>query len=297
MEIKNAAIFSIVGRPNVGKSTLTNALVGEKIAIVTNKPQTTRNRITGVRNEGENQLIFIDTPGLHKPQNRLGDYMVGIINETVGDVDAVVLMVEPLARIGIPEQMLIDKIKQYELPSFLVINKCDTVKPEVLLSIIDKYSKAHEFNAIVPISALKNRNCDLLVTELCRVCTPSPALYPDYMISDQSEAQILSEIIREKVLMNLGEEVPHGVAIEIEKQETRENGTRVIHAAITCEKKSHKGIIIGKQGTMLKKIGQAARIEMADRLGVNVHLELWVKIKENWRDNLNIVKNFGYTEE
>ena len=294
MEIKRTGMFSIVGRPNAGKSTLTNALVGQKIAIVTNKPQTTRNRISGVVNRGETQMVFLDTPGLHKAQNRLGDYMVDIINETVSDVDGVVLIVEPVPRVGIPEGMLIEKIKQYELPCILAINKCDTLKGDEVLAVIAAYSAVHEFQALVPISARQGKNLNVLLEELDKLCIESPQLYPDDMVTDQTEHQILAEIIREKILMNLGEEVPHGVAIEIEKEEIRENGTRAITAAINCEKKSHKGIIIGKQGAMLKKIGTAARQEIAERLGVNIYLDLWVKIKENWRDNPNSVRNFGY---
>lgn len=294
MEIKKTGMFSIVGRPNAGKSTLTNALVGQKIAIVTNKPQTTRNRISGVVNRGETQMVFLDTPGLHKAQNRLGDYMVDIINETVADVDGVVLIVEPVPRVGIPEGILIDKIKQYEIPCILAVNKCDTVKQDDILAVIGAYSAAHEFNAIVPISAKRGKNLEVLLEELDKLCLESPQLYPDGMITDQTEHQIMAEIIREKILMNLGDEVPHGVAVEIEREEVRGNGTRAITVAINCEKKSHKGIIIGKQGTMLKKIGTAAREEIAERLGVNIFLELWVKIKENWRDNPNSVRNFGY---
>lgn len=294
MNITKTGMFSIVGRPNAGKSTLTNALVGEKIAIVTNKPQTTRNRITGVVNRGEAQMIFLDTPGLHKAKNRLGDYMVDIINETVAEVDAVILIVEPVARIGVPEQILIDKIKEYQLPAILVINKCDTVEQDTILPVIATYSEAHEFDAIIPISARNKKNLNVLLDELDKMCMESPQLYPDGMITDQTEHQLFAEIIREKILLNLGDEIPHGVAIEIEREEIRENGTRAINAAITCERKSHKGIILGKQGSKIKKIGTEAREEIAKKIGARVYLELWVKVKEDWRNNPNSVKSFGY---
>ena len=294
MNITKTGMFSIVGRPNAGKSTLTNALVGEKIAIVTNKPQTTRNRITGVVNRGEAQMIFLDTPGLHKAKNRLGDYMVDIINETVAEVDAVILIVEPVARIGVPEQILIDKIKEYQLPAILVINKCDTVEQDTILPVIATYSEAHEFDAIIPISARNKKNLNVLLDELDKMCMESPQLYPDGMITDQTEHQLFAEIIREKILLNLGDEIPHGVAIEIEREEIRENGTRAINAAITCERKSHKGIILGKQGSKIKQIGTEAREEIAKKTGNRVYLELWVKVKEDWRNNPNSVKSFGY---
>ena len=294
MNITKTGMFSIVGRPNAGKSTLTNALVGEKIAIVTNKPQTTRNRITGVVNRGEAQMIFLDTPGLHKAKNRLGDYMVDIINETVAEVDAVILIVEPVARIGVPEQILIDIIKEYQLPAILVINKCDTVEQDTILPVIATYSEAHEFDAIIPISARNKKNLNVLLDELDKMCMESPQLYPDGMITDQTEHQLFAEIIREKILLNLGDEIPHGVAIEIEREEIRENGTRAINAAITCERKSHKGIILGKQGSKIKKIGTEASEEISKKIGARVYLELWVKVKEDWRNNPNSVKSFGY---
>lgn len=294
MNITKTGMFSIVGRPNAGKSTLTNALVGEKIAIVSNKPQTTRNRIMGVVNRGQTQMIFLDTPGLHKARNRLGDYMVDIINETVAEVDAVVLIVEPVDRIGVPEQMLIDKIKGYKLPSVLVINKCDTIEQDDILPVIAVYSKAHDFDAIIPLSARTGKNIDVMLDELEKLCMESPQLYPDGMVTDQTEHQMFAEIIREKILRNLGDEIPHGVAIEIEREEIRQNGTRAINAAITCEKKSHKGIILGKQGAKIKQIGTEAREEISKKIGCPVYLELWVKVKEDWRNNPNSVKNFGY---
>jgi len=294
--ITKTGIFSVVGRPNAGKSTLTNALCGSKVAIVSDKPQTTRTRITGVVNKDDCQMIFLDTPGLHKPKTRLGDYMVKVITDTVTDVDTVLLMVEPVARIGIPEQMLLDKIKEYDLPAVLVINKIDTVEKETLLAVIAAYTEAHAFDAVVPISAKTGDGVDLLLEELQKMCFESPQLFPDDMISDQPERQLIAEIIREKLLQNLDKEVPHGIAVEIELMK-EENGVEHISAVIYCERKSHKGIIIGKNGAMLKKVGAAARPEIEELLDCKVFLQLWVKIKEDWRNNPNQIRNFGYSEE
>lgn len=294
--ITKTGIFSVVGRPNAGKSTLTNALCGSKVAIVSDKPQTTRTRITGVVNKDDCQMIFLDTPGLHKPKTRLGDYMVKVITDTVTDVDTVLLMVEPVARIGIPEQMLMDKIKEYDLPAVLVINKIDTVEKETLLSVISAYTEAHNFDAVIPISAKTGDGLDILVEELKGMCFESPQLFPDGMISDQPERQLVAEIIREKLLQNLDKEVPHGVAVEIEQMK-EENGVEHIAAVIYCERKTHKGIIIGKNGAMLKKIGASARVEIEEMLDCKVFLQLWVKIKEDWRNNPAQIRNFGYSEE
>ena len=293
--ITKTGIFSVVGRPNAGKSTLTNALCGSKVAIVSDKPQTTRTRITGVVKD-DCQMIFLDTPGLHKPKTRLGDYMVKVITDTVTDVDTVLLMVEPVARIGIPEQMLMDKIKEYDLPAVLVINKIDTVEKETLLSVISAYTEAHNFDAVIPISAKTGDGLDILVEELKGMCFESPQLFPDGMISDQPERQLVAEIIREKLLQNLDKEVPHGVAVEIEQMK-EENGVEHIAAVIYCERKTHKGIIIGKNGAMLKKIGASARVEIEEMLDCKVFLQLWVKIKEDWRNNPAQIRNFGYSEE
>ena len=294
--ITKTGIFSVVGRPNAGKSTLTNALCGSKVAIVSDKPQTTRTRITGVVNKDDCQMIFLDTPGLHKPKTRLGDYMVKVITDTVTDVDTVLLMVEPVARIGIPEQMLMDKIKEFDLPAVLVINKIDTVEKETLLSVISAYTEAHNFDAVIPISAKTGDGLDILVEELKGMCFESPQLFPDGMISDQPERQLVAEIIREKLLQNLDKEVPHGVAVEIEQMK-EENGVEHIAAGIYCERKTHKGIIIGKNGAMLKKIGASARVEIEEMLDCKVFLQLWVKIKEDWRNNPAQIRNFGYSEE
>lgn len=294
--ITKTGIFSVVGRPNAGKSTLTNALCGSKVAIVSDKPQTTRTRITGVVNKDDCQMIFLDTPGLHKPKTRLGDYMVKVITDTVTDVDTVLLMVEPVARIGIPEQMLLDKIKEFDLPAVLVINKIDTVEKETLLAVIAAYTEAHHFDAVIPISAKTGDGLDILVEELKGMCFESPQLFPDGMISDQPERQLVAEIIREKLLQNLDKEVPHGVAVEIELMK-EENGVEHIAAVIYCERKTHKGIIIGKNGAMLKKIGASARVEIEEMLDCKVFLQLWVKIKEDWRNNPAQIRNFGYSEE
>lgn len=294
--ITKTGIFSVVGRPNAGKSTLTNALCGSKVAIVSDKPQTTRTRITGVLNKDDCQLIFLDTPGLHKPKTRLGDYMVKVITDTVTDVDTVLLLVEPVARIGIPEQLLIDKIKEYDLPAVLVINKIDTVEKETLLAVIAAYTQAHDFTAVVPVSAKTGDGLDILLQELQGLCFESPQLFPDDMISDQPERQLIAEIIREKLLLNLDKEVPHGVAVEIELMK-EENGVEHISAVIYCERKSHKGIIIGKNGAMLKKVGASARPEIEALLDCKVFLQLWVKIKEDWRNNPAQIRNFGYSED
>ena len=294
--ITKTGIFSVVGRPNVGKSTLTNALCGSKVAIVSDKPQTTRTRITGVLNRDDCQMIFLDTPGLHKPKTRLGDYMVKVITDTVTDVDTVLLLVEPVARIGIPEQMLLDKIKEYDLPAVLVINKIDTVEKETLLAVIAAYTQVHQFEAVVPVSARTGDGLDILVEELKKMCFESPQLFPDGMVSDQPERQLIAEIIREKLLLNLDKEVPHGVAVEIELMK-EENGVEHISAVIYCERKTHKGIIIGKNGAMLKKVGAEARPEIEELLGCKVFLQLWVKIKEDWRNHPAQIRNFGYSEE
>ena len=285
-----------MGRPNAGKSTLTNALCGQKVAIVSDKPQTTRTRITGVLNRDGCQMIFLDTPGLHKPRTRLGDYMVKVINDTVADVDTAVLLVEPVARIGVPEQMLIDRIRQLDLPAVLVINKIDTVEKETLLAVIAAYTQAHDFEAVVPVSAKTGDGLDILVSELEKLCVESPQLFPDGMVSDQPERQLIAEIIREKLLQNLDKEVPHGVAVEIEQMK-EENGVMHVAAVIYCERKSHKGIIIGKNGAMLKKVGASARPEIEALLDSRVFLQLWVKIKEDWRNSPAQIRNFGYTEE
>ena len=297
MPITKTAMITIAGRPNVGKSTLTNALVGEKIAIVSNKPQTTRNRIYGVVNRGDTQYVLLDTPGLHKARNRLGDYMVKVVRESVADVDCVCLLVEPIPHVGTPEQVLIDRIKEEHLPAVLVINKIDTVEKDALLAVMAAYSAAYDFDAIIPISAEKRDGLEELMDQLSQYAAEGPQLFPDGMTTDQPERQIMAEIVREKLLRNLDKEIPHGTAIEVTKFSERDNGIIDLDVTIYCEKASHKGIIIGKQGAMLKKISSQAREDIERFMGTKVYMETWVKVKENWRDNLNYIRSFGYDEQ
>ena len=277
--ISKTAMITICGRPNVGKSTLTNALAGEKIAIVSNKPQTTRNRITAVCQRGETQFVFLDTPGFHKPRTRLGDYMVNVVRQSVADVDAVVLVVEPVASIGPQERELIASIKAADCPAVLAINKLDTVEPEKLLAVIALYSEAYAFNAIVPISAKTGDGVEELLKELDKFAVESPALFPEGVTTDQPEKQVCAELIREKLLLNLEREVPHGTAVEITRFSERDDGIIDLEATIYCEKASHKGIIIGKHGAMLKKIGEDARKDIEEFMGTKVFLQTWVKVK------------------
>ena len=297
MPITKTAMITIAGRPNVGKSTLTNALVGEKIAIVSNKPQTTRNRIYGVVNRGDTQYVLLDTPGLHKARNRLGDYMVKVVRESVADVDCVCLLVEPIPHVGTPEQVLIDRIKEEHLPAVLVINKIDTVEKDALLAVMAAYSAAYDFDAIIPISAEKRDGLEELMDQLSQYAAEGPQLFPDGMTTDQPERQIIAEIVREKLLRNLDKEIPHGTAIEVTKFSERDNGIIDLDVTIYCEKASHKGIIIGKQGAMLKKISSQAREDIERFMGTKVYMVTWVKVKENWRDNLNYIRSFGYDEQ
>ena len=297
-EIKKSGIITICGRPNVGKSTLTNALVGEKVAIVTNKPQTTRNRICGVRTRGESQFVFVDTPGLHKARTRLGDYMVNVVKESVADVDAVMLLVEPIPNVGAPEEQLIARIKTLRCPAVLVINKVDTLdKKEKLLEVIQTYEQAHQFQAVVPISAKTGEGVDELLDVLEGYLPEGPQLFPEDMTSDQPERQMMAEILREKLLLCLDKEIPHGTAVEITRFAERDDEVVEVEATIYCEKNSHKGIIIGKGGSMLKKVSTLARQDMERFMGTKVYLQTWVKVKENWRDNVNLIKNFGYRDE
>ena len=294
--ITKTAMITICGRPNVGKSTLTNALVGEKIAIVSNKPQTTRNRISAVVNRGDTQFVIIDTPGFHKPRTRLGDYMVNVVKESVADVDAVMLLVEPIANIGRQEEELIARIKETGVPAILVINKIDTVEKTELLEVMALYSAAHDFDAIIPMSAKNGEGIDELLAELEKYAQEGPQLFPDDMICDQPEKQICAELVREKLLLCLDKEIPHGTAVEVTRFSERENGIIDLDVTIYCEKASHKGIIIGKQGAMLKKIGELARADIEAFMGTKVFLQTWVKVKENWRDSTAQLRNFGFTE-
>lgn len=294
--ISKTAMITICGRPNVGKSTLTNALVGEKIAIVSNKPQTTRNRISAVVNRGDTQFVIIDTPGFHKPRTRLGDYMVNVVKESVADVDAVMLLVEPIANIGRQEEELIARIKETGVPAILVINKIDTVEKTELLEVMALYSAAHDFDAIIPMSAKNGEGIDELLAELEKYAQEGPQLFPDDMICDQPEKQICAELVREKLLLCLDKEIPHGTAVEVTRFSERDNGIIDLDVTIYCEKASHKGIIIGKQGAMLKKIGELARTDIEAFMGTKVFLQTWVKVKENWRDSTAQLRNFGFTE-
>lgn len=295
--ITKTAMITICGRPNVGKSTLTNALVGEKIAIVSDKPQTTRNRITAIVNRGGTQFVLMDTPGFHKPRNRLGDYMMNVVKDSVAAVDAVMLLVEPTDKIGPQERELVNKIKSTGARSVLVINKIDTVDKSALLPVIAAYSALHGFDAVVPISARTGEGLPELMDELEEFAEEGPQLFPDDMITDQPERQICAELLREKLLACLDKEVPHGTAVEISRFHEREDGLVEIDATIYCEKESHKGIIIGKHGAMLKKIGELARTDMEEFLDAKVFLQTWVKVKENWRDSVSQLRNFGFTEE
>ena len=294
--ISKTAMITICGRPNVGKSTLTNALVGEKIAIVSNKPQTTRNRISAVVNRGDTQFVIIDTPGFHKPRTRLGDYMVNVVKESVADVDAVMLLVEPIANIGRQEEELIARIKETGVPAILVINKIDTVEKTELLEVMALYSAAHDFDAIIPMSAKNGEGIDELLAELEKYAQEGPQLFPDDMICDQPEKQICAELVREKLLLCLDKEIPHGTAVEVTRFSERDNGIIDLDVTIYCKKASHKGIIIGKQGAMLKKIGELARADIEAFMGTKVFLQTWVKVKENWRDSTAQLRNFGFTE-
>lgn len=290
------AMITIAGRPNVGKSTLTNYLVGEKIAIVSNKPQTTRNRICGIVTKEDTQFVFVDTPGFHKPRTKLGDYMVSVTKGSISDVDLTVLMVEPIASVGPQEEALISQLASQKCPTILVINKIDAIQKEELLTVIDAYSRQGNFQAIIPISAKTGDGVDVLLEECKKYAIESPFLFPEDVTTDQPERQVMAEIIREKLLWSLEREVPHGTAVEITKFSERDNGIIDIDATIYCEKPNHKGIIIGKHGEMLKKISSMARADCERFMGTKVYLTTWVKVKENWRDSDFLVRNFGYRE-
>ena len=290
------AMITIAGRPNVGKSTLTNYLVGEKIAIVSNKPQTTRNRICGIVTRGNLQFVFMDTPGYHKARTKLGDYMVNTVRESISDVDATILVVEPIASIGVQEQALLERIRASRCPAILAINKIDTVEKDKLLEVIAVYSAAGVFDAIIPISAKTGDGVEELLKECEKYAQEGPFLFPDDVTTDQPERQVMAEIIREKLLWCLDKEIPHGTAVEITTFSERDNGIIDLDATIYCEKASHKGIIIGKHGDMLKKISSLARTDCEKFMGTKVYLTTWVKVKENWRDSDFLVRNFGYSE-
>ena len=298
--ITRTAMITICGRPNVGKSSLTNALVGEKIAIVSDKPQTTRNRIYGVVNRGDTQYVLLDTPGLHKPRSRLGDYMVKVVRESLEQVEAALLLVEPIAHVGEPEKILLQRIREEHLPCVLCINKIDTVeKKDDLLAVIAAYSQAFDgFDAIIPISARTGDGLEDLMAQLQTYAAEGPQLFPDVMTTDQPDAQVCAEIVREKMLLCLDKEIPHGTAVEVTRFTEREDtGIIDLDVTIYCEKASHKGIIIGKHGDMLKRISSLARRDIEKFMGAKVYMETWVKVKENWRDNVNFIRARGYDEQ
>ena len=296
--ITKTAMITVCGRPNVGKSSLTNALVGEKVAIVSNKAQTTRNRIYGVVNRDDTQFILLDTPGLHKPKSALGDYMVKVVTSSLSDVDCALLLVEPIPHVGGPELALIQRIQEEGIPAILCINKIDTIEKAELLPVIAAYSEAWDgFDAIIPISAHSGDGLEELIKELGKYAEEGPQLFPDGETSDQPERQVVGELVREKLLLCLDKEIPHGTAVEITRFSERDSGVIDVEAVIYCEKASHKGIIIGKQGAMLKKISTMARHDIEKFMGTKVYLETWVKVKENWRDNMNYVRSFGYRDE
>lgn len=288
-----AGFATLIGRPNVGKSTLMNALIGQKIAITSNKPQTTRNRIQTVYTSDEGQIVFLDTPGIHKAKNKLGDYMVRVAERTLSEVDVVLWLVEPTTYIGAGEQHIMEQLKHTKTPVILVINKIDTVKKEDLFAVIDTYRKQMDFAEIVPVSAFKKTNTDELIKCIMQYLPYGPAFYDEDTITDQPERQIVAELIREQALRTLNDEIPHGIAVTIESMEYKKNLVE-IQATIICERDSHKGIIIGKGGSMLKTIGTHARYGIEELLQKKVNLQLWVKVKKDWRDSDYLLKNFGY---
>ena len=292
-----SGFVALIGRPNVGKSTLMNRLIGQKIAITSNKPQTTRNRIQTVYTDERGQIIFLDTPGIHKARNKLGQYMAEVTESTLADVDLILWLVEPSDYIGAGEQAIIERLRKVKTPVMLVINKIDRVKKEEILRFIDVYRKELDFAAIVPVSALKGENTEDLTDTIFTYLPAGPQYYDEDTVTDQPERQIAAEMIREKALRNLEDEIPHGVAVLIDRMKEREGGTLIdLDATIICERESHKGIIIGKQGAMLKKIGTEARRDIEMMTGTKINLKLWVKVKENWRDSDSLIRNYGYRD-
>ena len=293
-----SGFVAIIGRPNVGKSTLMNHLIGQKIAITSKKPQTTRNKIQTVYTCEDGQIIFLDTPGIHKAKNKLGEYMVNVAEQTLKDVDVILWLVEPTTYIGAGEKHIAEQLQKTSLPVILVINKVDTVKKEDILQVIDNYRKLYDFAEIIPASALRGQNTKDIVNSLFKYMPYGPMFYDEDTVTDQPERQIVAEIIREKALHALDEEIPHGIAVTIEKMRERKGQHIVdIEATIICERDSHKGIIIGKQGSMLKKIGSNARFEIEKMLEERVNLKIWVKVKKDWRDSDTLMKNFGYNKK
>ena len=293
-----SGFVALIGRPNVGKSTLMNKIIGQKIAITSNKPQTTRNKIQTVYTCDQGQIIFLDTPGIHKAKNKLGEYMVNVAEKTLKEVDVILWLVEPSTFIGAGEQHIAEQLKDINVPVILVINKIDNVKKEEILVFIDAYRKILDFAEIIPASALRDKNADEIVESIFKYLPQRPQYYDEDTVTDQPMRQIVAEIIREKALHALNEEIPHGIAVTIEKMKERKNGKITdIEATIICERDSHKGIIIGKQGSMLKKIGSNARYEIEQMLEMKVNLQLWVKVRKEWRDSDLLLKNYGYNEK
>ena len=290
-----SGFVTLIGRPNVGKSTLMNKLIGQKIAITSNKPQTTRNRIQTVYTCEEGQIVFVDTPGIHKAKNKLGEYMVNVAEQTLKEVDVVLWLVEPTDFIGAGERHIAEQLENVKTPVILVINKVDTVKKEEILGFIDNYRKIYDFAEIVPVSALKGTNTDDLINTIFKYLSEGPMFYDEDTVTDQPMRQIVAELIREKALKCLSDEIPHGIAVYIDQMKERKSGDIIdIDATIVCERDSHKGIIIGKQGVMLKKIGSAARYEIEKMMEIQINLKLWVKVRKEWRDSDMQLKNFGY---
>jgi len=293
-----SGFVSVIGRPNVGKSTTINALVGEKVAIISDKPQTTRNRIQAVYSDGESQVVFIDTPGMHKPKNKLGEFMMKAANQTLGEVDLVVLMVDSSLKMGAGDSMIIESLKSIKTPKVLVINKIDEITKEELIDLVQRYGVIGIFDEIIPISALKHNNLKRLIEVIKGYMPQGPKYFPDDMVTDQPERVLISEIIREKILNYTEKEVPHGIAVDIEQIKSRSGKELVdISAVIYCERDSHKGIIIGKNGRKLKGIGKSAREEIELLLGSKVNLQLWVKVKENWRDRDSAIRSLGFRQD
>ena len=295
-----SGFVTLIGRPNVGKSTLMNRMIGQKIAITSNKPQTTRNRIQTVHTDERGQIVFVDTPGIHKAKNKLGEYMVGAAEKTIGEVDVVCWLVEPTTYIGAGEQHIIERLKKVKAPIILVINKVDTIKKEEILPVIDCYRKELDFQEIIPVSARSGANVDELIDTIYKYLPYGPMFYDEDTITDQPMRQIVAELIREKALHALNEEIPHGIAVVIDSMKERKSQKGIItdiQATIICERDSHKAIIIGKGGEMLKKIGANARYEIEKQLDTKVNLQLWVKVKKEWRDSDVLIKNFGYDKK
>lgn len=295
---RKSGFVALIGRPNVGKSTLMNGIIGQKIAITSNKPQTTRNRIQTVYTCEQGQIVFLDTPGIHKAKNKLGNFMVNTATSTINDVDVILWLVEPTTFIGAGERNIANTLNNAKVPVILVINKIDTVKKEELLKVIATYNEVCHFDEIVPVSALKGENRDELINTIFKYLTYGPMFYDEDTVTDQPMRQIAAELIREKALRLLEDEIPHGIAVVIDKMKIRPSGDICdIDASIVCERDSHKGIIIGKGGSMLKRIGSNARADIEDMMEMQVNLKLWVKVRKDWRDSDTLVRNYGYKEE